>query len=233
MPTLPVALNNAGQSAGGVSVSTLTITGFVVGAGANRCIFLAVSQWNPTDVAPTAVFNGTEAFTVHDATIVITDTPAFQRVTILKLVNPSVTTANIVVSWAGGVAETVIGATCWNNVDQSTPFSAAIKNSGGNVATTSSVVIPNAAGDVVHDGVTWYGGPSAQGVPNQTQRWRTVAAANTTEGGGQSATGAGSDITCTWSGEVVGWFCHIGVAIRQAPDLTRCNPRMALQQRMA
>jgi hypothetical protein len=214
---MAVAVDNAGQSAGAVSATSITISAFVVGSGANRCIYLGVSQWKAADTAPTAVFNGTENFVVHDS-VTIAEAGGTRRVTILKLVDPTVTTANIVVSWASAVDEAVCGATSWNGVDQANPFSAAVKNSGS-AAGSSSINIPNTAGDVVHDTASWDGpAGAAVGTANQTSRWKTTAATNTTEGDAQSAVGAGSTITCTWSTETnpPGFFTHIGVAIQQA-----------------
>lgn len=214
---MAVTVDNTGQSASGLSTTTVTISGFVVGAGSNRCIYLGVSQWKASDLAPSATFNTTENFVVHDSQTVI-EGSGVRRTTILKLTNPTVTTANIVVSWGVAVDEAVCGATSWNGVDQTTPFSAAIKNSGSG-ATTSSIIIPNASGDVVHDTVSWDADNTASGTANQTQRWRSIAGALTTEGSGQSAVGAGSNITCTWSTEYnglsTGFFAHIGVAIQQ------------------
>jgi hypothetical protein len=214
---MAVAVDNAGQSAGAVSATSITISAFVVGSGANRCIYLGVSQWKAVDVVPTAVFNGTENFTVHDSAT-IAEAGGVRRVTIFKLVNPSAVTANIVVSWSSAVDEAVCGADSWNTVDQVNPFSAAVKNTGS-AAGSSSINIPNNAGDVVHDTASWDGPVStAVGTANQTARWRNVAGANTTEGDAQSADGTGTSIMCTWSSETnpPGIFAHIGVAIQQA-----------------
>lgn len=215
---MAVTIDNTGQSATGVSTTSVTITGFVVGAGANRCIFLGVSQWKASDTQPTATFNGTENFVVHDSATVA-ETPGTRRVTIFKLVNPTVTTANIVVTWATAVDEAVAGATSWTGVDQTTPFGTAVKNTGSAVA-SSSINVTGASGDVTHDAISTDGG-TVGGTPNntanQTARWRTNAAANTTEGDGQSAAGTGAAVAHTWSTFVgaSAFFAHIGVAIQQ------------------
>lgn len=213
---MSVTVDNTGLSAGALSATTITISSFVVAAGSDRCIYLAVSQYKNPDLQPTAVFNGSESFIVHDS-VTIAEGAGTRRVTLFKLVNPTVTTANIVVSWSSAVGEAVCGATSWQGVDTSSPFSTAVKNPGD--AAFSSIVVPNAAGDVVHDAISADASAVASVTPNQTQRWRAIAAASTTEGAGQSAVGAGTDITCTWStinpDTGTGKFAHIGVAINQ------------------
>lgn len=238
---MSVAVDNTGQSAGGTSTTSLSISSFAVGAGANRCIYLAVSQYAATDQVPSATFNGSENFVVHDATTIV-ESPGVRRVTLLKLVNPSNATAAIVVSWGGTVNEVVIGASSWTGVDQTTPFGTAVKNSGASGLSTS-VAIPNAVGDVVHDAYSGDAGPAASVTGNQTLRWRAIAGANKSEGAGQSADGTGSNITCTWTNLGVGSgtvFTHIGVAILQAtgaaavpPDAPKlANPMRPTAQRI-
>lgn len=212
---MSVAIDNTGKSAGGTSTTSLTIGTFAVGAGANRCIFLAVSQWKASDLQPTATFNTTENFVPHDSTT-IAESGGTRRVTLFKLVNPSNVTASIVVSWGSAVDEAVAGATSWTGVDQTTPFGTAVKASSSS-ATSSTVTVPNASGDVVHDAISVDSGAAVGVTANQTQRWRAIAAGNTTEGAGQSAAGTGTGIACTWTtfGGVSKFSAQIGVAIRQ------------------
>lgn len=224
---MSVAVDNTGQSAVALSTSALSISSFAVGGGANRCIYLAVAQYSNPDRVPSATFNTTENFVVHDQQT-IAESPGTRRVTILKLVNPSNATAAIAVSWPGAVNEAIIGATSWTGVDQTTPFGTAVKTSG-NTGTSTSVAIPNAVGDAVHSSISIDAGTDATPdlTANQTLRFRAVAAANTSEGAGQSAAGTGSNITCTWStfGSGAGsTFAHVGVAILQAASGTASAP---------
>lgn len=213
---MSVTVDNTGQNAVAVSASTGTITSFVVGSGANRFIYLGVSQFSNPDRVPSATFNTSQNFTVHDAAT-IAEGGGTRRVTILKLVAPAnATTANIVVTWPGAVDEFVIGATSWFGVDQTTPLGTAVITTSASSSGSSSVVVPNAAGDTVHDSIAVDGNLSPVIAANQTLRWRNIAAADTTEGAGQSADGAGSDITCTWSSINPTFVtAQIGVAIKQ------------------
>lgn len=214
---MAVAVDNTGQSQGGTSTTTLTIASYVVGAGSNRCIYLGVSQWKAADLQPTAVFNTSENFTAHDSQTVV-EGAGVRRVTLFRLVNPTVTTASIVVTWGVAVDEGVAGASSWNGVDQTTPFGTAVKNSGN--AASSSINLTGAVGDVNHCAISADSAAAAGITANQTQRWRAIAAATTTEGAGQSSSGTGATVAHTWStisaGEASHIFAHIGVAIQQA-----------------
>jgi hypothetical protein len=233
-----VTPNNTGQSTGGLSATSMTISSFVVGAGANRCLFVGIATWNGSDVVPTSVvFNGSENFTLHDTIVISTGAPGFVRVLIYKLLNPSQVTGNIVVTWPSAIGEIVVGATCWNNVSG---LGTAVKNTTSPNATSSSVAVPNAAGDVVHDAISAYGFTTATLTASHTQRWRQIAAADTTEGAGQSAVGTGSNITLQWSNiannNPGSYSAHIGVAIQRVSDVMpeyRTRKRMAIQQRAA
>jgi hypothetical protein len=213
-----VLVDNTGLSAVALSATTVTIGSFAVGSGASRCIYLVVSQWKATDLQPTAAFDPTgvnQAFAVHDS-VTIAESPGTRRITLFKLVNASNITANIVVTWGSACDEVVVGADSWTNVDQTTPFSAAVKASSGG-STPSSISVPNAVGDVVHSAISADAGSGVSIVSNQTQRWRAIASGGTTEGAGQSADGTGSNITMTFSGIQGGQiWTHIGVAIQQA-----------------
>lgn len=212
---MAVTVDNTGANAGGTTLLSLTISSFAVGAGSNRLIYCGVSQYATVDVAPTAKFNTSETFTFHDATT-ISESPGTRRSSILYLKAPSNVTQDIIVSWATTATEAVIGATSWSVVDQTTSVGTAVKNSGTS-GTSSTVSIPNASGDVVHDTISVDAVSAVEVTANQTQRWRAIAAANTSEGAGQSAAGAGSNISCTWSTFFSGaTFAHIGVAIKQA-----------------
>jgi hypothetical protein len=193
---------NAGAVIGNVSVSSLTLSAF--NASGSDFIFLGVSQWSTTDRTPSAQFNGAQNFTVH-AQQTLADGGGTRRVTILKLVAPTQTTANIVVSWSGTVDEAVIGATAWLGVDPSTPLGTAVINTVDG-AFELSVDVTAAVGSVTHD---CYSGSADSGLgstTNQTQRWHDWAAVFTTEGGGASAAGTGGAVTHTWSNVGQGGF---------------------------
>lgn len=190
-----VTVCNTGVTVGGTAAASLTISFNATGCD---FIFLGVSQWRATDLAPTATFNTVQSFTdfSHPS---IADASGFRRATVFKLVNPNQTTANIVVSWVGSVDEAVIGATGWTGVDQTTPLGTAqVATSAGGVDTLS-VNVTGAIGSFTHDTYSGSADGALQSATNQTLRWREWAAIFTTEGGGASAAGTGSAVTHTWS----------------------------------
>lgn len=209
-----VTFDNTQAPVGGTTITSLTLNNFAVGAGSNRFLFCGVSQYaNPDTTVSSITFNTSETFTIFD-TVSILESPGTRRVTIAYLKAPSNTTANIVVSWGGStVDEAVFGCTSWSGVNQTTPLGTAVKNSG--TSTSSSINVSSVTGNVVHDAISADASNAPGLVANQTLRWRGIAAANTTEGAGQSAAGAAT-VTMTWSGIAVpSNFAHIGVDIKQ------------------
>ena len=92
------------------------------------------------------VIVGTEGNVVHDSvtfdgvglTLELNSTASGRRVSIWYLANPTVTTANIVVSLASS-ADVGMIAHSWDEVDQSTPFSGSAANSGSSASGTPLV----------------------------------------------------------------------------------------------
>lgn len=189
---------NSGVTIGNVSVSTLTLSSFDASTGSPDFIYLGVSQWRASDGTPSATFNGSQNFTLHDQDT-ISDSGGVRRVTIFKLVAPAHVVADIVVTWSGGVDEAVIGATAWSGVDQATPLGTSQKATSAGGVDTLSVNVTTAVGNVIHDTYSGSADGSLQSATTQTLRWRQWAAANTTEGGGATAAGTGSAVTMNWN----------------------------------
>lgn len=214
---MALAIDNTGKSNSQTGGSSLNVTLFAVGAGADRGIVLFVAQWNLTDRAPAATFNTSETFVVFDATTVA-DGGGTRRVTLLRLIAPSNATATIAVSWGGTVTEAVAGAFSVTGMDQTTPLSAVQKNSG-TTGTTSSVTQPTvAAGDWAISGACWSMATSGDTLSaNQTQRTNQNAGGTTTMGGSMSAAGAGANLTSTWTSSHSGDSrAHIGALLSQS-----------------
>jgi len=123
-----------------------------------------------------------------------------RRTSIWTLVNPPVTTANIVFT-PGANADIALIATSWQDVHQTTPVSNSASNSGN--STNPSVVVPSAAGELVLDAVNsdsdgsdptvgagqseiadvdvtadfrFFASEQAGAAPNVTMDWTTVSA---------------------------------------------------------
>ena len=119
---------------------------------------LTVSRVQPagTDVVMVAIVT-TEGPVVHNSvtfdgvgmTLERNSIGSGLRTSLWYLVNPNVTTANVVVSLASA-ADVAVTVPSWEGVDQTTPFSASAANTG--TSTSTSVVVASASGELVIDG---------------------------------------------------------------------------------
>ncbi len=114
-------------------------------------------------------------------------------VEIWGLVNPTVGTANIVVSF-GGTTAAAGGATSFNGVNQSTPFGTFVSATG--TGTAASVTVASATGDLVIDAQYWKLNTANVNGAGQTTQWSQANASmlggSTTETGAASVTMSGS-----------------------------------------
>lgn len=119
---------------------------------------LTVSRTQPTgtDVVMVAIVT-TEGPVVHNSvtfdgvgmTLERNSVGSGLRTSLWYLVNPNVVTANVVVSLAAA-ADVAVIVTSWENVNQTTPFSASAANTG--TSTSTSVTVASASGELVIDG---------------------------------------------------------------------------------
>lgn len=125
---------------------------------------LTVSRTQPTgtDVVMVAIVT-TEGPVVHNSvtfdgvgmTLERNSIGSSLRTSLWYLVNPNVVTANVVVSLAAS-ADVAVIVTSWENVNQTTPFSASAAAFDGPpppaAGTSTSVVVASASGELVIDG---------------------------------------------------------------------------------
>lgn len=200
-----------GVTINGSILNTLTLTNLQVD-GANREITLTTISYG-TNVF-SVKFNTSESFTRHSITNYY-DTVGF--VETWKLVAPSVTTANIVVVWAGSV-NAAATALLFNNVDQTTPLGAV--NSALYLAGAASVnltVTPaSSTSDLVIDVFGYYAGSAVNYTPGAGQ---TATAASALNDGNESilvtrkAGAAGTtSMSKTWSSNTEATL--VGVAVK-------------------
>lgn len=137
------------------TTSTVSVT---VGAGSDRVLVCGVyeSGTDGTSGVTSVVFNSSESLTIAHGNAYTTTAPDYYLTTIWTLVNPSVTTANVVVTYtASGTADTFTQAvTCipFTGVDQAAPEDAQADGEG-NSATISATVTTVAADAWVIDAV--------------------------------------------------------------------------------
>lgn len=211
---MAVAIDNAGLSAVGTAISSLSITSFAVGAGANRLLFVGASQWCNPDRAPGGNFNTSETLTLHDAATIVESTGT-RRASILRRIAPSNVSATVQVTWGGAVDEAVIGADSWTGVDQTTPLGTAVKFTSTNSA-APSVTVASATGNIVHDVLAADASASANAIiagSGQTEDWDNFIS-SATEGGGSREAGAAS-VVMDWAYALGGFSALIAADIKQ------------------
>lgn len=207
-------IDNSGQTAVGSAVASRTISSFVVGAGSNRLIYVVVSRWSSTDrTVSSVVFNTSENFTQLD-----THSQAIfggtQRVDIWYLKNPSVTTANIVITLSGSADEVVCGALSLRDVDQSSTFGTVAKNANTqeDPRVNATVTVSASADAFVFDAVVCGDDAGAAPTATGTSHWNLNNANNNTRGCVQRKNGAAS-VTMNWTGDHMVGYVTMGVAV--------------------
>ena len=178
---------------GSTDGDSITFTISHTPAGAHRLLTVCIAvEGLPEASVIGATFNTSESLTklTH-----ITHPDDNCRAEVWYLVNPTATTANVVVTLDGS-KKAAVGAVTFAGVDQSAPIDGTTTNTGGN--STATVNVSSQARDLVADCMATVADPNS--APNvgsgQTQHW------NRQEGG--SIRGAGStedgtsSVTMSW-----------------------------------
>lgn len=132
------------------NAASKTIASYVVSSGSNRALIVTVALEVDARTVSGITFNTTEAFTLKSAhTYTPGSGPQF-RIEVWRLLAPSVTTASIVISLAGGTATFSGGVHQLTGVDQTTPLGTAV-TSGAATANPSVTVADGSTGDLVLD----------------------------------------------------------------------------------
>jgi|GEM_PF-1800858 len=99
------------------TAGTSTTVSHTIGSGDNRVLFVAINQYFSTNT-PTATYGGVSMTSIHSFTYHGGD-PDNSKVIIFKLVAPTVGTANIVISGAGGSPNQILSSSYFG-ADQTT-----------------------------------------------------------------------------------------------------------------
>ncbi|WFP52110.1 cadherin domain-containing protein [Methylomonas sp. EFPC3] len=114
-------------------------------------------------------------------------------VEIWALVNPTVGTNNVVITF-GGNTDAAAGASTFNGVDQTTPYGTYAGNSGttGLLGGTGSVNVASATGDLVIDVQYWKDALASTAGTGQTSQWTSSSLLSLAKGGSSVEAGASS-----------------------------------------
>lgn len=211
---------------GNAGSSSLTFS-HTTGSGSNRLLLVGVSIGNTSLVAPTIssiTYNGVNLTFVQG--ISGGSGTARPRTEVWRLVNPPAGAHNVVITTSGGTARGLTaGAVTFSGVDATTPLGTPVTNSA-NSATSASLNVGTAVGEMVFDSITIgnYGSGAAPAVTfgaDQTNRWSQASAYATSgtmyiRGSGSThvATGASKNMTRSWSTNQS--WSGIAVAIKPA-----------------
>lgn len=163
---LAISANGSVSSTNGLNTNVLTWS-HTVASGSDRALFVEISIGTTGTIANSVSYGGTAL------TLVGRSVTGTVPVEIWRLLNPTVGTANVVVTLSAATS-VVAGATTYNGVNQSSPVRT-FYSAFGNSTNSSVTVVDSAAGDLVIDVQSWAGRPSGGTVgPGQTLNWAQV-----------------------------------------------------------
>jgi len=138
--TLDAESNNHASA----SATSITISGFTVGNNSNKILIVSVGSYNPTPTVSGITWNSSENFTQ------INTVANNGRADLWYLVNPTSTTADIVVTYSSSAGSRSAGVTSLYNVNQSTPIGVTntVTGTGGTIAGT---ITPTTTGSWIID----------------------------------------------------------------------------------
>lgn len=189
--------------------SSKTLASYVVGAGSDRAIVCFVAFETNSRTVSGITYNTSENFTFKSAHTYAGGIT--YRIEVWHLVNPSVTTANLVISIAGGTASFSGGCTNVTGADQTTPLGTAVA-SGAATANPSVTVADGATGDLVLDCLQETNGVATAGA-GQTNLYNNTAMGVAFTRGSREA-GAAS-VAMSWTMGAAERLL-VGINVRQA-----------------
>ena len=202
-----LSTNTATDGAGG---STMTIINVVVPAGSSEMLLVGVT-FNPGSTVSGITYGGKTLTLVKGA-----GDGTYDRAEVWQLLNPTVGTTNLVITFASSATDISVGALVFNGVNQTTPFSAMSTN-GGN-STTPSVTIASATGDEVFNLIASRSATSGTTTGSgQVRYWSlpSTGGGYTSLGAASIAPGAGS-VTNSWTTPSGTYWSSIAVSIQPA-----------------
>lgn len=178
------------NSVSGASVSSVTISGFTVASGSDRILIVGVGHRANTISVSGITWNTSESFTLISGS---NATNSLSDVWLYKLLAPTETTADVVVSFSASATFANAGVMYITGVDQTTPHGTAAIGAGES-GTTATATVTTAAGELVVD-VVFVGATAVTVGANQTSRWEIDS---TRSAGGSTQDGADGGVM-TWT----------------------------------
>ncbi len=203
------ATHTRSATAGG-QASPITISSFDA-SGTDRFLKLIVASRGTATVTG-ATFNTSENFT-EQTTLEANGA----RLTYLTLLNPTSTTANVVISFSGS-PRSVCGVSLYEGVNQTTAIRAGTLQSASGTSTTPAVSVTATSGDLIVDGMAVV----AEGPPSITAD-HTQRINATQTGGGEDVGLGGQELAATGSSQSMSWVLGsssdwVSIALALVPE---------------
>lgn len=210
-PTFQFA-NSAGQNNANATISVSMSP-----AGTNRLLVCGTSTQNNTKTVVSAVFNTSESLTLLTTKDFDDGSGNQARAELWYLISPTVTTANVDITFTGATAMSV-GCIAFSDVHQTTPLGTPA--TAGARTTTATVDVTSAAGEVVVDVMSMRVGTTGitegAGQTNRVERQSGAGAGNVTLGMSTEAGAATTTMSWTVDDATVKSWSTIGVSVKGA-----------------
>ena len=214
---MAISIVGSASSTSGVDGTTETLS-HTVPAGSNRLLFVGIglSAGTPGNVSG-VTFNGDPMTQAWNSLFGVTRSFGYY------LVAPDETTANIEVTFTGGVDEFAFGAVNFAGVDQGTPIGTPA--TGGTDTGTATVDVTSVANDVVIDCVHAVATSITVGAGQSSSSpggWE-VDNNSGTSSGSSTETASGASTTMSWTLSAANDWAIGGVALKPAADAPAAN----------
>lgn len=143
----PVFVTSVGASS--ISSASSVTTPAITPTGANRLLIVSVSEYGQSANATSVTFNGSESFTLLSGS----DGHFYDsggRVQTWYLVNPTNTSATVVVTFPGSTSQQAVTACAFSGVNQSVPFGTVASDIVDTSRSTTSTTPTTAATDLAY-----------------------------------------------------------------------------------
>ena len=199
-----VSASSSGSSAN-PGVATFTVA-HTTPAGNNRLMLVGISQKNRTI---TSVTYGGTAMTLVGENISSTN----GRMHLYSLLNPTVGTANVVVTLSSNPDRgIVVGVVTLNNVNQTTPLGTFSSASGTSLA--ANAIVSSAVGETVVDVATYR--TNAMTVNASQSQLYNINSGGEIKGGGMSTKPGAASVTMNWNAAASGDWAVGAVSVKPA-----------------
>ena len=172
------------NASSGVGTTTTTVS-HTVSNGTGRILVVGVGIDDVGFTITGATYGGTAL------TLIGTKQSANSRMALYYLINPTVGTANVVITISAGVTDVAVGAVSLTEVDQTTPLGTFASAAGTNTA-APSVTVSSATGELVLETVSIKSPPSPGTLGSGQTSWWSIYNSGLHSSAGSTKSGASS-----------------------------------------